>query len=98
MYSFESHSIVFLDLENVYLDTKIMILCALGAKIWEFMVSMAAILNFSDLTVKNSKFCLVTLIFGFSRPKSFRINLLPTFTKKRLNNFTGPPFLKMGPD
>jgi len=33
-YSFESHSIAFLGLENVKLDPKIVILCALGSKIW----------------------------------------------------------------
>ena len=48
-YNFESHSIVFLDLENLDLDTKIMILAALGAKIWEYLISMAAILNFGFL-------------------------------------------------
>ena len=48
-YNFESYSIVFLDLENLHLDTKIMILGAFGAKIWEYLIRVAAILNFGFL-------------------------------------------------
>ena len=48
-YTFESYSIEFRDLQNIHLDTKIVMLLHVKA-IWMYLVFMVAIFNFGFLS------------------------------------------------